>query len=248
MSPLPHLRVCLGQLLQAAQRQCPQSHSPLNSPPSHSRSSGVFCNVILVTFAGVIDIVNDGFILMPGSFCCKCIFQVNHEFQLFEARVSSLSSLVDVYLLLESNYSSYGSPKPLSFLTRLQGGWLAKHQANLLYILLPFFPKAGETNGWYADSFLRLYLGKAGMKLIDGLRDDDIFLLLDADELPTAEALLFLKLFDGWKEPVRFGFRWTVFGFFWLKAADPSWLESLPLVDQLVQLVGGQRWGPLSTS
>ena len=85
------------------------------------------------------------------------------------------------------------------------------------------------------------------MKLIDGLRDDDIFLLLDADELPTAEALLFLKLFDGWREPVRFGFRWTVFGFFWLKAADPGWLESLPLVDQLVQLVGGGRWGLLSS-
>ena len=36
------------------------------------------------------------------------------------------------------------------------------------------------------------------MKLIDNLRDDDIFLLLDADELPNPEALMFLKLFDGW--------------------------------------------------
>ena len=47
-------------------------------------------------------------------------------------------------------------------------------------------------------------------------RDDDVFLLLDADELPAVEALLFLKVFDGWTEPVKFGFRWTVFGFFWL--------------------------------
>ena len=45
------------------------------------------------------------------------------------------------------------------------------------------------------------------MKLVDNVRDDDVFLLLDADELPTAESLMFLKMFDGWLEPVKFGFR-----------------------------------------
>ena len=129
-----------------------------------------------------------------------------------------LKGVVDVYLMLESNYSSYGEPKPLSFIKKLQEGWLSSHQPSLLYILLPFFPKAGETNGWYADAFLRLYLGKSGMnlplfhfclhpqiptavnsgmKLLDNVRDDDIFLLLDADELPNPESLMFLKLFDG---------------------------------------------------
>ncbi|XP_023341090.1 beta-1,4-mannosyl-glycoprotein 4-beta-N-acetylglucosaminyltransferase [Eurytemora carolleeae] len=71
------------------------------------------------------------------------------------------------------------------------------------------------------------------MKMIENTREDDIFLLLDADELPTKEALIFLKLFDGWREPVKFGFRWTVFGFFWLKAEDPGQLESIPLIGKL---------------
>ena len=53
------------------------------------------------------------------------------------------------------------------------------------------------------------------LKVFNG-RDDDVFLLLDADELPAPEALLFLKVFDGWTEPVRLTMRWTVFGFFWL--------------------------------
>ena len=53
------------------------------------------------------------------------------------------------------------------------------------------------------------------IKILNG-RDDDVFLLLDADELPAPEALLFLKVFDGWTEPVRLTMRWTVFGFFWL--------------------------------
>ena len=44
---------------------------------------------------------------------------------------------------------------------------------------------------------------------------------MDADELPTVESLMFLKMFDGWTEPVKFGLRWTVFGFFWLTADYP---------------------------
>ena len=52
--------------------------------------------------------------------------------------------------------------------------------------------------------------------MISNLQDDDIFLLLDADELPTKESLMFLKAYDGWTEPVQFGFRWTNFGFYWL--------------------------------
>ena len=65
-------------------------------------------------------------------------------------------------------------------------------------------------------------------------RDDDIFLLLDADELPTVEALMFLKLFDGWTEPVKFGFRWTVFGFYWLKAEEPGMLDKVPFLGSLI--------------
>ena len=37
----------------------------------------------------------------------------------------------------------------------------------------------------------------SGMKLLDNVEDDDIFLLLDADELPNPESLMFLKPFDG---------------------------------------------------
>ncbi len=55
-----------------------------------------------------------------------------------------------------------------------------------------------------------------------------MFLLLDADELPTPEVLLFLKLYDGYSEPIRFGFKWTVFGFYWLKTEEKSLIDTLP--------------------
>ena len=95
---------------------------------------------------------------------------MNHEFDLFDARLKSLQDAVDVYIVLESTYSSYGEPKPLSFLEKLKAGWLSEFQDKLLYVLLPFFPKAGETNGWLADAFLRFYLGKKGMKMLDNVR------------------------------------------------------------------------------
>ena len=160
--------------------------------------------------------------------------QVNHETDLFEARLEMLDSVVDVYLVLESNYSSYGTAKPLTFLDKFRSGWLSSFQEKLLYVFLPYFPKEGETNGWYADAFLRMYLGKKGMAMVEGARDDDIFLLLDADELPSNESLMFLKLFDGWTEPVKFGFRWTVFGFFWLKAEDPGIVDSIPFLAKIL--------------
>ena len=36
-----------------------------------------------------------------------------------------------------------------------------------------------------------------------------------------------IKVFDGWTEPVKFGFRWNVFGFFWLEAEEPGGWWSL---------------------
>ena len=57
--------------------------------------------------------------------------------------------------------------------------------------------------------------------------------LLDADELPTVETLMFLKMYDGWSEPVKFGFRWTVYGFFWLESEEPGMLETIPIFSKI---------------
>ena len=66
-------------------------------------------------------------------------------------------------------------------------------QDKIAYVFLGHFTEKGKTNGWYADSYLRTHLSRQGLRLVSGLRDDDIFLYLDADELPTREMLLFLK-------------------------------------------------------
>ncbi|CAL4085449.1 unnamed protein product, partial [Meganyctiphanes norvegica] len=149
-------------------------------------------------------------------------FPVNHEFAMFEARLNELYDIVDVFIITESNYSAHGDHKPLEFYNRLKQGYMDKFQEKLLYIFMGFFPKQGEDNGWVADHYIRFYMGLKGLPLLSGLRNDDLFVLSDADELPTAEIITFLKLYDGYPEPVGFGLRWNVFGFFWKYPPDKS--------------------------
>ncbi|XP_068246446.1 uncharacterized protein [Palaemon carinicauda] len=150
---------------------------------------------------------------------------VNHEFAMFEARMHELHDVIDAFLIVESNYSSHGDLKELSFLKRFQDGYLAEFQDKIHYIKLMFFSNESRSNGWRADSYLRFYMGSKGLKQMIGLRDDDLFMLSDADELPTREVVTFLKLYDGYPEPVGFGLRWNVFGFFWQVPADSTFMN-----------------------
>lgn len=63
-------------------------------------------------------------------------------------------------------------------------------------------------------------MGIRGLNRIHGVRPDDLFVLLDADEIPTREVLMFLKLYDGYPEPVRLAMRWSVFGFYWKRKRE----------------------------
>ena len=47
------------------------------------------------------------------------------------------------------------------------------------------------------------------------MEDDDIFVYNDGDELIRPEILMFLKLYEGFPEPIGFIYRWAIFGFFW---------------------------------
>ena len=159
---------------------------------------------------------------------------VNHEYDFFETRVRTLQDVVDVFLVQESNFTTFGTSKTLHFLEKFRNGWLSDIHHKLVYIYLSTFSEKGKDNGWMADALIRKHLGQEGMKMIRNERDDDLFLLLDSDELPDRAPLLFLKLYDGYSEPIRFGFRWTVYGFYWLKAEDPGMMDSIPVLGKLL--------------
>lgn len=140
---------------------------------------------------------------------------INHEFDLLHARFHELSQAVDLFIVCESNFTAYGERRPLGFLQRLLNGTYDYVRHKLLYVFLDHFPEGGRQDGWIADDYLRTFLTRNGMSRVLGARPDDVFVINDADEIPAQEALLFLKLFDGWTEPFALHMRKSLYGFFW---------------------------------
>ena len=140
----------------------------------------------------------------------------NLEFEMLEARFGDLGDIVDVFMILESNYTAYGDPKPLRLLERLKGGQYSGVACKIDHVFLPYFPKEAHRDGWIADSLLRNYIGEHGVvKQLRNYTQEDIFWLSDADELPSRQAMLFLKVHDGYPEPIKIHLQKHTFGFFW---------------------------------
>jgi len=118
----------------------------------------------------------------------------NHEFAMLEAVLSDLYDLVDVFIIMESSYTAFGIPKPIRLLPRLHRGYLKKFHDKIMYLYLGHFPRGGRKHGHVADSYLRAFLGKRGIPLIENLADDDLFLVFDMDEIPSRDSLIFLKV------------------------------------------------------
>lgn len=145
---------------------------------------------------------------------------INHETDFFRVRLEELKDAVDVYIVCESNYTAHGDAKPLYLMEKLRSGFVENFHSKIVHVSLHKFPPEGRKNGWYIDMYLRTYMGTHGLNRIRGVRSDDLFVLLDADEIPTREVLMFLKLYDGYPEPVRLAMRWSVFGFFWKRKKE----------------------------
>lgn len=140
----------------------------------------------------------------------------NIEFELTESRFGDLADVTDLFIIGESIFSGHGDRKPLRLFDRLQEGYLKEWHHKIVYVYLDQFPEEGRKNGWIAENMYRDHLGLQGLKnQVQGTRHDDIFIYLDSDEIPVRDALVFLKLHDGYPEPFGFHLWRTVYGFFW---------------------------------
>ncbi|XP_051743513.1 beta-1,4-mannosyl-glycoprotein 4-beta-N-acetylglucosaminyltransferase a isoform X1 [Ctenopharyngodon idella] len=140
---------------------------------------------------------------------------INHEFDLLHARFHELADVVDMFMVCESNFTAYGESRPLYFRHLILNGTFDYIKHKILYIFLDHFPDGGHADGWIADDYLRTYLTKNGMPRVQGLKADDVFIIDDADEIPARDGILFLKLYDGWTEPVGIHMRKSLYGFYW---------------------------------
>jgi beta-1,4-mannosyl-glycoprotein beta-1,4-N-acetylglucosaminyltransferase len=140
---------------------------------------------------------------------------VNLEVDLFEARIVSLYDVVDVFLIGESNMTNSGGTRELTFLNMLKSGWLRPYQDKIVYVFRGTPPPSGFDDGAAADAYMRSHLTMEGLNQLVGVSNDDLFMYTDGDELPRPDLLQFLKLYDGWPQPVAFKYTWSIFGFFW---------------------------------
>jgi beta-1,4-mannosyl-glycoprotein beta-1,4-N-acetylglucosaminyltransferase len=191
---------------------------------------------------------------------------INHELEFFQVRLEEVGDVLDVVIVGESNLTAGGDASPLYLLPELRKGFMSGFQHKIIHIFIDHFPPEGLTDGWFADTFIRDYMGQEGLKRIkgsfpvsfysslfdiyskkifnfdgrifflvgavSGIRDDDLFLLLDADEIPDRNVLLFLKLYDGYPEPIALTLRWSIYGFFWKRSVSDS-----PHVEDVTRIV-----------
>ncbi|CAL4068311.1 unnamed protein product, partial [Meganyctiphanes norvegica] len=141
--------------------------------------------------------------------------QVSYELDMFETRLHELYNTVDFFVIVEANHTDYGDPKPLVFLERLKKGYLGEFQNKIVHVYVSSEPPNAKEPTWRAHDYMRSFLGPESLSRINGIRDDDLFIVSDADEIPSNEIITFLKLYDGYYEHVCFRYRWNIYGFFW---------------------------------
>ncbi|XP_077539729.1 beta-1,4-mannosyl-glycoprotein 4-beta-N-acetylglucosaminyltransferase-like [Haemaphysalis longicornis] len=138
----------------------------------------------------------------------------NHELDLLDIRVKELGDAVDYYLIAESNYTYFGSPKGLHLLSNLSAGFLREYRHKIIPLALGAY-SYGTGDPWAPENYCYTSVWREGQHRLPSLRDDDLFWLSDADEIISRDILLFLKYHDGYGEPVAVGLRWFLYGFFW---------------------------------
>lgn len=191
---------------------------------------GAACSIPTVVFNSETPWKKDSLVLRRNPRRIIQAFPFNMEFELLEIRFAEISDVVDVFLILESNFTAYGTAKELHFLRRLQNNSYPDVEHKIVHVFLDHFPDKAHKDGWIADGLHRNYIGTEGLKRILGWEMSDLFVLTDADELPLREALVFLKWHDGYTEPVSFTVRWSVYGFFW----SPRYqARGMPIVKEL---------------
>ncbi|CAN7988090.1 unnamed protein product, partial [Ixodes hexagonus] len=150
--------------------------------------------------------------LRPRTIVNALVF--NHELDLLEIRVHELGDTVDYFLACEANFTYFGSSKPLRLRSNLSAGFLPHHRHKVVTLELQTHV-AGDGSPWAQETYIRSSIWKKGRHLFKNLKDDDLFMILDADEIPSRDVMLFLKYHDGFGEPIALNLRWFLYGFFW---------------------------------
>jgi beta-1,4-mannosyl-glycoprotein beta-1,4-N-acetylglucosaminyltransferase len=121
-------------------------------------------------------------------------FMFFNEYDILEGRMEYLYDLVDYFVIVETNITHSGNPKPLNYLANISR--YKKYSDKILYF--PFATNPDKFNftikptecdfkapQWIMENIQRNYMSK-GLELFDS---DAIVLISDVDEIPNKEAI-----------------------------------------------------------
>ena len=103
-----------------------------------------------------------------------------NELELLDIRLNELADVVDEFILIESNITTTGKPKPLYFTENKEK--FAKFLPKIRCVVLDDLPMTGDTwvkERYARDKFKELVKGKSG----------DVVMITDIDEIPAAAAV-----------------------------------------------------------
>jgi beta-1,4-mannosyl-glycoprotein beta-1,4-N-acetylglucosaminyltransferase len=123
-------------------------------------------------------------------------FLFDSELALLAHRFAETFDLVDTYIIIEAGETFRGNPKPLTFAAHRD--LFSQYASKIKHVALPRLAPSGCTDPWERERFQR----NAVLFALPRLHDDDVLLLLDADEIPSRGILQHLRA-DGIDRPRR---------------------------------------------
>ena len=117
----------------------------------------------------------------------------------------------------DSIYSGFGDPKNLTLIPHMLQNSIPGHlRKKVIPKVMLSYPATAAEQGWPYETDMRNFAFHDGLPAeLHAVAADDIFMHTDADEVPSREALLFLKLHDNIPEPICLNMKKTNYGFFW---------------------------------
>ncbi|HEV2363641.1 MAG TPA: hypothetical protein VGS12_05505 [Caulobacteraceae bacterium] len=112
-------------------------------------------------------------------------FTFFNEFELLSIRLRELDKVVDHFVIAESDVTFRGQPKPLYFRQRRKEFRDFDHK--IIHVIVDDMPQSGDA--WAREHHQREALRRG----LAGVRDNDLVVISDADEIPRPEAISALR-------------------------------------------------------
>lgn len=126
----------------------------------------------------------------------------NYNSAIVEAIIEELYKVVDLFVICDFSNAED------NYRHKLDKGILPSQQNKILYINL-------SKKLHKPTRIIEAYVWNKITDVVKNIKEDDIYITTDAEEIINWRALMFLKIYNGWPEPIAFRLRYSVFGFFW---------------------------------